>query len=122
MTHNKPSNVAASVRQRLLNIIRETGNEATLVWTRYATERKTEIPNKIPLALTEEFGLDDMKSIQWKAFVRKIGLEQGMPELVDVLMHLQELLLLPMEAATGTVSIPKYWNAGGPWILGETEQ
>jgi predicted nucleotidyltransferase component of viral defense system len=39
MTHKKPSNVAASVRQRLLNIIRETGDEATLLWTRYATER-----------------------------------------------------------------------------------
>jgi hypothetical protein len=33
------SNVAASVRQRLLNIIRDTGDDPNLVWTRYATER-----------------------------------------------------------------------------------
>ena len=39
MTQDKPSNVAASVRQRLLNIIRETGDDANLVWTRYANER-----------------------------------------------------------------------------------
>ncbi len=39
MTKDKVSNVAASVRQRLLNIIRETGDDANLVWTRYATER-----------------------------------------------------------------------------------
>jgi hypothetical protein len=39
MTKDKVSNVAASVRQRLLNIIHETGDEASLVWTRYATER-----------------------------------------------------------------------------------
>jgi predicted nucleotidyltransferase component of viral defense system len=39
MTQDKPLNVAASVRQRLLNIIRETGDDANLVWTRYATER-----------------------------------------------------------------------------------
>lgn len=39
MTKDKPSNVAASVRHRLLNIIRETGDDATLVWTRNATER-----------------------------------------------------------------------------------
>lgn len=39
MTQDKPSNVAASVRQRLLNIIRETGDDANLVWTRYAAER-----------------------------------------------------------------------------------
>jgi len=36
MTKEKPSNFAASVRQRLLNIIRETGDDANLVWTRYA--------------------------------------------------------------------------------------
>lgn len=84
--------------------------------------RKTEIPSEIPLALTEEFGHDDMKSIQWKAFIRKIGLEQGVPELLDVLMHLQEFLLPPMRAASGTVSIPKYWNVGGPWILTKKEE
>ncbi len=39
MTRDKPSNVTASVRQRLLNIIRETGDDANLVWTSYATER-----------------------------------------------------------------------------------
>jgi len=37
MSRGKSSNVAASVRQRLLNIIRETGDDANLVWTRYAT-------------------------------------------------------------------------------------
>ena len=36
MTKEKPSNFAASVRQRLLNIIRETGDDANLAWTRYA--------------------------------------------------------------------------------------
>jgi hypothetical protein len=39
MNQDKASNVAASVRQRLLNIIRETGDDANLVWTRYAAER-----------------------------------------------------------------------------------
>lgn len=39
MTKDKPSNVAASVRHRLLNIIRDTGDDPNFVWTRYATER-----------------------------------------------------------------------------------
>ena len=39
MTKGKPSNVAASVRQRLLNVIRESGDDPNLIWTRYATER-----------------------------------------------------------------------------------
>ena len=39
MSKDRVSNLAASVRQRLLNIIRETGTDANLVWSRYATER-----------------------------------------------------------------------------------
>ena len=39
MSQDRPSNMAASVRGRLLNIIRETGDDANMVWTRYATER-----------------------------------------------------------------------------------
>ena len=39
MSKKMTSNLAASVRQRLLNIIRETGDDANLVWSRYATER-----------------------------------------------------------------------------------
>ena len=39
MTGGKPANVTASVRQRLLNIIRETGDDSNIVWTRYVTER-----------------------------------------------------------------------------------
>ena len=39
MTGGKPANVTTSVRQRLLNIIRETGDDSNIVWTRYATER-----------------------------------------------------------------------------------
>ncbi len=38
MTPQLP-NVVAPVRQRLLNMIRETGDDANLIWTRYATER-----------------------------------------------------------------------------------
>jgi predicted nucleotidyltransferase component of viral defense system len=39
MSKEKASNIAASVRRRLLKIIRETGDDANLVWARYATER-----------------------------------------------------------------------------------
>jgi predicted nucleotidyltransferase component of viral defense system len=39
MSQDRPSNMAASVRGRLLNIIRETGDDVNSVWTRYATER-----------------------------------------------------------------------------------
>ncbi len=35
----RASNIAASVRGQLLNIIRESGEDSNLIWTRYATER-----------------------------------------------------------------------------------
>jgi predicted nucleotidyltransferase component of viral defense system len=78
--------------------------------------RKTEIPRHTPLALTEEFGSDETKSVQWKAFVRKGGLEQGIPGLPEVLSCLREFLLPPLKAASGQALIPKDWSAGGPWV------
>ena len=39
MSTERPSNVAASVRQRLLNLARERGDEFQFILTRYAIER-----------------------------------------------------------------------------------
>jgi len=39
MKRRKPTDLAASVRQRLLDISRRTKTEANLIWTRYAVER-----------------------------------------------------------------------------------
>jgi len=82
--------------------------------------RRTEIPQKTPLALTDEFGYDDTKSVQWKAFVRKGGFQRDVPELPDVLLHLREFLLQPLKAASGQAHIPKNWNAGGPWVSADS--
>ena len=83
--------------------------------------RRTEIPHEPPLGLTEEFGRDDTKSIQWKAFVRKGGFQRSAPELLDVLLHLREFLLLPLKAASGQAHTPRWWNAGGPWVSAKSE-
>ena len=39
MNRRKPTDLAASVRQRLLDISRRTKTDANLIWTRYAVER-----------------------------------------------------------------------------------
>lgn len=77
--------------------------------------RKTEVPRETPLALTEEFGRDDTKSVQWNAFFRKSGLEQDLPGLLDVLSHLRKFLVSPLRAASGQAHVPGDWKAGGPW-------
>ncbi|MEA3422149.1 MAG: nucleotidyl transferase AbiEii/AbiGii toxin family protein [Acidobacteriota bacterium] len=77
--------------------------------------RKTEIPIEPPLALTDEFGHDEVKSVQWTAFVRKSGLEEDTPEFLELLSRLRKFLLPPMRAASGDASIPTSWAKGGPW-------
>lgn len=80
------------------------------------TRRRTGISRETPLALTEEFGRDEVKSVQWKAFVRKSGLDRKVPDLLDVLSLLREFLLPPLKAASGLNHAPLYWSAGGPWM------
>lgn len=77
--------------------------------------RKTDIPIDPPLALTDEFGRDEVKSVQWNAFVRKSGLDEGVPEFLELLSYLRDFLLLPMKAAAGHGPTPTGWAKGGPW-------
>lgn len=78
--------------------------------------RKTEIPHETPFALTEDFGRDQTKSVQWRAFVSKGDFQQDVPEFPDVLLHLREFLLPPLKAASGQADVPKDWSPGGPWV------
>jgi hypothetical protein len=51
--------------------------------------RRTAIPSTVPVALTEEFAEDEMKKVQWKAFVNKSRLAQPMGELGEVVAELR---------------------------------
>jgi len=77
--------------------------------------RKTNIPSEPPLVLTDEFSSDEVKSVQWRAFVRKSGLEEGVPEFRKLLLRLRDFLLIPMQAAAGHGTTSKTWAKGGPW-------
>jgi len=78
--------------------------------------RKTDIPKQSPLALTEEFGNDHMKVVQWKAFVRKSGLEHEVPEFPDVLSRLRAFLMPALKAASGLAPTPQDWSMDGFWL------
>ena len=77
--------------------------------------RKTAIPSVTPMALSEGFGRDSAKNIQWNAFVRKSGIKQKAPEFLKMLTTLREFLLPVMKAAAGETSMPGEWKTGGPW-------
>lgn len=79
--------------------------------------RKTAIPSATtPIALSEEFGRDSAKNIQWNAFVRKSGIEQKAPAFLEMLSLLREFLLPVMKAASDQDSVPGQWKSGGPWV------
>jgi len=77
--------------------------------------RKTVVPAMAPMALTEEFGRDSTKRIQWNAFVRKSGMDENAPEFMEVLSLLRVFLLPVMEAASDRGALPGQWKARGPW-------
>lgn len=75
--------------------------------------RGTAIPPGAPLGLTDEFGLDEQKTKQWQAFLRKNALEP-MP-LTTVIVALREFLLPVLTALTADEGFDRQWRAGAGW-------
>ena len=77
--------------------------------------RRTEIPSKVPLGLSEAFATDDSKLKQWNAFLKRSELDTGDGGLRQVVNVLVEFLWPVLQAAKGNESFPRTWMAGGPW-------
>lgn len=87
-------------------------------------QRRTEIPSKAPLALTDEFAEDSDKAAQWRAFLQRTGLsikqgrglQEAVPqELKGLITDLREFLLLPLRAAATGQEFRRVWPPRGPW-------
>jgi predicted nucleotidyltransferase component of viral defense system len=76
--------------------------------------RKTPLPSGTPFALTDEFLTDPIKHAQWQGFLKRVGLEEGTPPLVDLGMALRDFLL-PVLDARGQEEM--VWLPGGPWRM-----
>lgn len=77
--------------------------------------RETVIPASTPIALTKAFATDDAKQKQWKAFIRRSGLEQGVGELSEVVRELEGFVLPPFDAARGTKTFDAVGAPGRGW-------
>jgi hypothetical protein len=75
--------------------------------------QKTEIPAAGPLPLTAEFA--ESKAGQWRAFLRKNGLEAEGTSLERVTEDLQRFLLPPARALAARTKFTMFWPARGPW-------
>ena len=73
--------------------------------------RKTEIPSKLPLALTPEFSSNDDKQKQWNAFAKKLELKVTLEETVQSIAG----FIMPCIGALSTQDpFAKKWN-GEKW-------
>jgi len=79
------------------------------------SRRGAAYPAELPITLTDAFAEDANKVLQWKAFLRKGGLDQKVPALPELLLRLREFLGPALHAAAGHKSSPGDWRPGGPW-------
>lgn len=75
--------------------------------------RRLELPTELPVAFTPEFYENDMKATQWKAFLRKNGIDHfSFDEAVGAV---KEFVWPVIENANSGNSAELEWKAGGPW-------
>jgi len=78
--------------------------------------RGTIIPNDTPTALTDDFAADNDKRTQWRAFIKRSGLNDASVKLSQVLDELRVFLLPPLFSAADNKAFNQSWTDGGPWL------
>ncbi len=78
--------------------------------------RKTEIPEGVPVGLSENFATEPIKHSQWKAFWRKVVRTEPTPDFSDVVGMARGFLLPAAGAAKSGKEWPQHWTKGGPWL------
>ncbi|MBD2569492.1 nucleotidyl transferase AbiEii/AbiGii toxin family protein [Anabaena lutea] len=77
--------------------------------------RKTEIPVKEPLALTEEFFNDSNKQKQWQAFKKKLKIEQTPNSFSELINEIKNFIMPPCLAAAQNENFDKIWTISSFW-------
>ncbi|MBD2692570.1 nucleotidyl transferase AbiEii/AbiGii toxin family protein [Anabaena catenula] len=77
--------------------------------------RKTEIPVKEPLALTEEFANDSDKQKQWQAFKNKLKIVDTPNSFGELINEIKDFIMPPCLAAAENETFDKLWNTSGKW-------
>lgn len=77
--------------------------------------RSTDIPEDLPLALTDEFASNNQKQIQWKAFLNKSGLNDTSIDLAEIVSGIRIFLKDPLKAAEQRNAFDLNWNGFGDW-------
>ena len=85
------------------------------------TRRETAYPaDGLPLALTTIFAEDELKQQQWRAFLGKASLRQGVPELAPVIQQIRSFLQPPLSALSDNVEFSLHWSPENGWRPADT--
>jgi predicted nucleotidyltransferase component of viral defense system len=80
--------------------------------------RGTQIPEDVPLALSDEFANSTDKNNQWKAFINRNGLEDFGVDFPQLIKAIGEFLLEPLQAAAIKSQFKYKWISGSKkWKL-----
>ena len=63
-----------------------------------------------------EADFQDIKRIQWNAFIKKLKQDHAQITLDQVLNHLKLFLKPIVDSINNNSPLPEYWNAPGPWV------
>jgi predicted nucleotidyltransferase component of viral defense system len=77
--------------------------------------RRTPIPDSIPRGFSDEFASNPEKVNQWKAFLKRTGLEVSTPDLKQVVQDLRAFLMPLVDAETKDEASGLHWKDGGAW-------
>jgi len=79
------------------------------------SRRQTDLPENIPVGLSEEFVADVTNAKLWTNFISRNILAQSPSSFSDVLADLRTFLMPVIENARGMPSVEAVWEPGGPW-------
>ncbi|MCW5934738.1 MAG: nucleotidyl transferase AbiEii/AbiGii toxin family protein [Fimbriimonadia bacterium] len=80
-------------------------------------QRKTAIPDDVPVGLTPVFSGNVLKQTQWQAFLRKGNLSSPGLQLSDVVQKAHGFVMPVLSAVAEGQVFSGYWKPGGPWVL-----
>ncbi|MEI7831950.1 MAG: nucleotidyl transferase AbiEii/AbiGii toxin family protein [bacterium] len=81
--------------------------------------RRTEIPDFSPLALTAEFWQEPTKGAQWRAFLRRLRLEESSHSLERIITDLQGFLLPLLHSLAASQDYTKIWSPLDGWQVAD---
>lgn len=77
--------------------------------------RRTAIPILPPLAVTAEFWQEPTKQAQWRAFLRRLRLDESAHSLERIITDLQLFLVPVLRALDARQDFSQVWSAKGGW-------